>query len=294
MVDEQLVAYIKQNKAQGYSSQQIATHLVKNGYDSLKVQDAVSFVDNPLKEQTINSVSSSPAKPEIKPVEPEPSSSSHKKIILISIVAILVISIGIALFFVLTKPSVVDEEIILDEVLDTSDGTNSDTVALVDSPVTCVGDNCLFDCGTEMIDCGSSDLMNDCFIDAAKACCSAKLLVESDVSFFGMMMIHSENYMEIRGLEDERCLLFKRVDDNYAYFSSETRQELLYDGATEAEIDQEVLEMNEDSKNIIGKGGTCKYLVDDLVFLLEEEKKGSFRFSTEDNEKNSCTGSLYG
>lgn len=156
-------------------------------------------------------------------------------------------------------------------------------------------------CGNEVIDCGRYTAMSgevdnntnlDCFIDAAKNCCPAKIISEIELNMFGML-IHSKSYREVKGLENERCILFDRIDDYTISISEEDRQEALDSGVTEEEIEQQLLESNQGAQEMIGKDNTCKYPIQDLVNILENEKEGSFSGASEDVEKYQCTGSLY-
>ena len=50
MINPQLVNYIKSVKFRGYTSEQIYSNLVKQGYNTADVMEAIKFVDTPLKQ----------------------------------------------------------------------------------------------------------------------------------------------------------------------------------------------------------------------------------------------------
>jgi hypothetical protein len=152
-----------------------------------------------------------------------------------------------------------------------------------------------------VVDCGSYEFSEEglenetglsCFIEAAKTCSPAKLKTESTTDFFGLN-IFTIAYREIMGLEDERCTLFQRTDDQQISVTEENRQLALENGSTEEEIDQQLLDSNQFSQDtLIGKDTTCHYPTEELVDILEREKQGSVSGSTSDYETYQCTGSL--
>jgi len=165
--------------------------------------------------------------------------------------------------------------------------------------------DCTDKCGSKIIDCGatiisiiSEETMGDkpnldCFIDAARDCCPAKLVTETEMNLFGPI-IYSKTYREIKGLQEERCVLYQRTDDGSYSYPEKMRKQMLDSGMTEEEINQQLEESNEVAQDMIGKDSTCKYPIEDLIDILEGEKEGSFSFSTENVEKYQCTGSMYG
>lgn len=163
-------------------------------------------------------------------------------------------------------------------------------------PTGCDANNdndCTSKCGSQITNCGTSELVNDCFINAAKDCCPAKIVTESELNFFGVI-IHSKSYREIKSLEAERCVVYQRTD-SYSYeYAPETRQQMLDSGMTEAQINEQLAQQNQQAQEMVGKDSTCKYPIADLVENLEDEKQGSFSGSTEDVTKYQCTGSIYG
>ena len=161
--------------------------------------------------------------------------------------------------------------------------------------------DCTDKCGSEIIDCGATIISEetmgdkphlDCFIDAVRDCCPAKLVTETEINFFGVIS-YSKTYREIKGLQEERCVLYNRIDDWSYDYTEELRNQMLDSGMTEEEINQALEDSNEVVQDMIGKDSTCKYPIEDLVNILEGEKEGSFSFSTEDIEKYECTGSMY-
>lgn len=187
--------------------------------------------------------------------------------------------------------------------------THSKITHCIDNDLYCPDDcdantdnDCTDKCESQIIDCGSFVLSeetigntpnHDCFIDASEDCCSAKLVTETEMNLFGML-IYSRSYREIKGLENERCVLYQRTDDISYSYADEIRQQMLDSGMTEEQIGQQLAQQNQQAQEmIIGKDSTCRYPINDLVNILEEEKQGSFSGSTEDVEKYQCTGSMY-
>jgi len=163
-------------------------------------------------------------------------------------------------------------------------------------PTGCDANNdndCTSKCGSQIINCGTSELANDCFINAAKDCCPAKIVTETKLNLFGVI-IDSKSYREIKSLQAERCVVYQRIDDYSIDYPPETRQRMLDSGMTEEQINQQLAQQNQQTQDMIGKDSTCKYPIAELVTKLEEEKQGSFSGSTEDVIKYQCTGSMYG
>jgi hypothetical protein len=180
----------------------------------------------------------------------------------------------------------------IDNDLYCPDGCDSDT-----------DNDCSDKCGDRTIDCGlailsaesraDGNLPNfDCFINNARKCCPAKIIVETKLNLFGMIA-HTITYREIKGLTDERCLFYQRTDDIYYNYSKDVKQQMLDRGMTEEQIVQQLAEQNQEAQDFVGKDSTCKYPIEVLVNKLEEEKQGKFSGSTEDYEEYQCTGSLY-
>ncbi len=187
--------------------------------------------------------------------------------------------------------------------------SNTEITECVDNDLYCpegcdtdTDNDCTDKCGGQVTDCETSVLSqetignvpnHDCFIDKAKDCCPAKLVTETEINFFGMF-VYSKTYREINGLENESCVLYQRTDNTSYRYSEETRQQMLDSGMTEEQIDEQLAQQNQQAQEmIIGKDSTCRYPIDDLVNILEEEKQGRFSGSTEDVEKYQCTGSMY-
>jgi hypothetical protein len=108
---------------------------------------------------------------------------------------------------------------------------------------------------------------------------------------FGML-ITTTNYCEIKGKDGDKCLFYTKVVDYSVSMDDVTKQKLKEQGLTDEQIIEQETKSTEDAKTqLVGKDGTCKYLLTDLVVLTNNWKSGNF--STEDNKKAECVGLLY-
>ena len=161
---------------------------------------------------------------------------------------------------------------------------------------TCPGSICNPDtctCTTpNIIDCGTDSQANTCFINAAQDCMPAKMTVRASMSFYGIETT-STTYREIQGLHGDKCPLYQRIDAYDSTYSDELQQQLLASGTTQEELDTQMQEQDQQDQDMIGKDGTCKYPIPDLVAMLQAESQGHYSFSTSDSTMYQCTGTLY-
>lgn len=152
----------------------------------------------------------------------------------------------------------------------------------------------LASCATEksIIDCGTAESSNQCFVDAAKECTPAKIILDTNIEMMGIV-ISGQSYKEIKGLEDDRCVVFERIDEYSVDYTDETIQEMLNQGITQEEIDAGLEAQISEIDAMIGMNGTCKYTIDLLVKNLENAMQGSFEISLADAQNYECTGPLY-
>lgn len=151
----------------------------------------------------------------------------------------------------------------------------------------------LVGCGDQIIDCGTSKFVNDCYINAAKNCCPARIVSGGETEMFEGFIINSTWNREIRGSENGRCVHYERIREYSLSLSEETRQDMINRGLTEEEVNELITEQNQGVQEIIGKEIICKYLITDLVNKLEKERQGIFEASTNDQTTYQCTGSFY-
>lgn len=105
MIDNNLISYIKQNLNSGYSASSIQNALIKQGYSAKNVLDTINYVQG-------NSQSTQKI--------PVQSQSTSKKALFILIPVVLIIIIGLSVFFFMSfSPKSISEE-------DFSQGTNLD------------------------------------------------------------------------------------------------------------------------------------------------------------------------
>lgn len=181
------------------------------------------------------------------------------------IVIVFLIATGIFMYFSL-KPEEKTQEITLP---DTQQNTSK-----LSSSVT--------NCGVNM----------NCLIDASKKCELAKLTSNTTLELFGMLITTTTSY-EIRGTQENKCILYLRTENQSIEFSDAFIQQAIASGATQEQIDQQKQEANKQSELVRGLDGTCKFRSNsDLTSLLGKWKSGTFSGSvsckTPSSESN-CT-----
>ena len=102
------------------------------------------------------------------------------------------------------------------------------------------------------------------------------------------MLSTSTAYMELKGMESNKCIYYQRTENNSVEFTDELIQQMLDGGATQEEIDQQEQTANDSAQQTVGLEKTCKFNQEDLTNMLNNWKEGSF--STEDWDVAECEG----
>ncbi|MBW2981045.1 hypothetical protein KY360_06535 [Candidatus Woesearchaeota archaeon] len=160
----------------------------------------------------------------------------------------------------------------------------------------CVGgDNyCPLGCDdTNDTDCQASidcDLDIDCFITASENCERASVTNTSVVNLFGMLQ-ETTNYLEIKGIELNKCVFYHRIVEMNVTFTEVFIQNMLDQGSTQEEIDQSLQQANDDADSLEGLDGTCRFDQADLTAMLNRWKEGNYASS--DYNVAECEGDLH-
>ncbi|MBU1252524.1 MAG: hypothetical protein KJ905_03710 [Nanoarchaeota archaeon] len=126
------------------------------------------------------------------------------------------------------------------------------------------------------IDC--RDDMN-CLIKESSNCNPAKGTVGSTFDFFGDL-ITTITFYEVKGTEENKCILYTRYESQTHDYSEEVKAQLLEAGTTEQEIEQMIEESNAASEAIKGTGSICRFGKNsDLISYFELVEAGDFSFS---------------
>jgi len=89
-------------------------------------------------------------------------------------------------------------------------------------------------------------------------------------------------------MESNKCIYYQRTESNSIEFTEEMVQQMLEDGATQEEIDQQEQTANDSAQEAVGMEKTCKFDTEDLTAMLNRWKQGSM--STEDWDVAECEG----
>lgn len=135
----------------------------------------------------------------------------------------------------------------------------------------------------------------DCFINKSQNCTLANITYNFTVDLTPLVgWVQNHNYYyEIKGFENDNCMLYNKILNVNGSYTEAQRQSLLEGGKNETEINQSEQESNDALSTAIGKESICRYPTDELVEMLEGMKVGDFSGSSEDVHTYNCTGSLY-
>ena len=120
-------------------------------------------------------------------------------------------------------------------------------------------------CGTNM----------DCLITASQDCNPAKVTYEETFDIFGVL-ITTTTFYEIKGTEANKCILYLRTENQNIDFSDGLVQQMLAEGATQEQIQQQKQGANKQAELVESKDGTCKFNNNaDLTSLLNKWDEGT-------------------
>ena len=138
------------------------------------------------------------------------------------------------------------------------------------------------------IDCGND---MGCFAQASSACRPAKMIRNSSVDLFGVIVMGS-TYMEIQtASETGKCLLYSLTADSSAKLNNSVVAAALANGASMDDIKKQEAESARQAKAAIGLSGTCKYGAAELSAMLTRWNAG--KFASSDYAGADCTGKIF-
>lgn len=140
---------------------------------------------------------------------------------------------------------------------------------------------------TGPVDCGYDF---DCFIEKASTCNPVMGVFIAPVDMFGVL-ITTTSFVEIKGLEESKCVFYIRTEDVKMEYSEELIQQMLDGGLTEEEIEQQ-RQLAEEQAQQVGLDDTCRFNTSDLEALLRRWQQGNF--SSEDYDVAECEGKMFG
>lgn len=125
----------------------------------------------------------------------------------------------------------------------------------------------------------------DCFIGAGEKCSPAVMNYSASVDVLGVVST-AKTFMEIRGLEDGKCVYYQRTDGIDAEFSEEFKGTLRYSGKSESEIADMEAAAAVEAQKAVGTVATCKMETSKLAEILKKWKSGPY--STKDLGAEEC------
>lgn len=134
----------------------------------------------------------------------------------------------------------------------------------------------------EITDCGD-DL--NCFIEESKNCNLAKTNHTVTIKVFGVEYV-AVSFLEIRGIESDKCIFYMRTEKIDSKFSDDLIQEMLAKGLTEQEIQQQEQEFSNSAKKQEGSTKSCSSDESDLIEEQEaQEQEQESSSLVEDQER---------
>jgi hypothetical protein len=115
----------------------------------------------------------------------------------------------------------------------------------------------------------------NCLIGKSNNCERSKASFNATLDFFGLLISTTTSY-EIKGVEENKCVLYLKTENQTIDISDELRQQMLASGKTQEQIEQQKQESNKQAELTIGKDGLCKFNKNsDLTSLLGKWKSGT-------------------
>lgn len=140
--------------------------------------------------------------------------------------------------------------------------------------------------GTTANSCADNDI--SCFIAAAKTCSPASVEWTATINFLDIFDQTTRSHLAIRGLNSSgKCSFSERVDNVNLAITSTTEQQAKAQGATDAQIQQQLQASNAQAKQSIGITTSCAFTTGYLVQMLTNWQKGNL--SSSDLASGSCT-----
>jgi len=132
----------------------------------------------------------------------------------------------------------------------------------------------------------------DCFIEASANCQPVTVTHTVTIDMFGLVMT-SRAFLEIKGLEADKCVFYMKTEQIDIEFSEELIQQMLAGGATQEQIEEQEKAANEQADMATeGADGACRFDTADLTAMLLRWQEGTF--SSEDWAVAECSGDMFG
>lgn len=135
------------------------------------------------------------------------------------------------------------------------------------------------------INCGKAVLKDsknqeefDCIIEASEACDPAFISITLSYNYLKMVDVTAAAFFEIRGLEENRCFFYVRVDKIDIWFSPIVPKKTVDEAGALAD-------------QLRGAEGICRFETADLTALLYKWREGSF--SLKDFDVAECEGEYF-
>jgi len=141
-----------------------------------------------------------------------------------------------------------------------------------------LGNCCLGTCeepNVQLLNCESTW---GCLINASIDCTPANLTYDIVIPFFGIFESHGTTLVELRGVENSKCIYYERILNSTVQLNQTLIQTLIDQGnVTQEEVDAQTEIMNTDAKRTIGNQYTCKFAnFSNLTSMFERWEQGDF------------------
>jgi len=114
----------------------------------------------------------------------------------------------------------------------------------------------------------------DCFIEASESCEESSFTDTKSIELFGTE-ITTTTYYEINKDQENNCITKFRTEEQHVSLTDEMVQQMLNQGISQEEIDQQEQKANEQADLLEGREGLCKISSDDLGVFLTKSKEGA-------------------
>jgi len=136
------------------------------------------------------------------------------------------------------------------------------------------------ECGTDL----------GCLAEASKECKPSKATTSTTEEFMGVL-VTSTSYLEIKGEEAGKCMLYVKAEDESVKLGDSLVVAALARGVSMEEIRSQEAEATGQARQAVGLGGTCAFSTAALTSMLSRWKAGAH--SPSDYESADCNGAIF-
>jgi hypothetical protein len=187
-------------------------------------------------------------------------------------IVVLLAAVGAAYyFFVLAPTSALEQQMQPPPAGEQQNATPQNQTQMAAGPL---------ECGTDL----------GCLAEASKECKPSKATTSTTEEFMGVL-VTSTSYLEIKGEEAGKCMLYVKAEDESVKLGDSLVVAALAKGTSMEEIRNQEAEATGRARQAVGMGGTCAFSAAALTSMINRWKAGAY--STSDYAGADCSGAIF-